>query len=52
MLRVELPRRRKRGRNKRRFMDAVREDKTVVEVTEEDAEDRNSWRRKIRCGDP
>ena len=31
-------------------MDAVRED--MVEVTEEDAEDRNKWRWKINCGDP
>ena len=23
-----------------------------VEVTEEDTEDRNNWRWKIRCGDP
>ena len=39
MLRVELPGRRKRGTHKRRFMDAVREDMTVDEVTEEDAQD-------------
>ena len=42
----------KRGRRKRRFMDAVREDMTAVEVTEEDAEERAEWRRRIRCGDP
>ena len=28
----------------------VRED--MVEVTEEEAEDRNKWRWKIHCGDP
>ena len=33
-------------------MDAVREDMADLEVTEEDTEDRNNWRRKIRCGDP
>ena len=33
-------------------MDPVREDMAVVEVTEEDADDRTKWRRKIRCGDP
>ena len=33
-------------------MDAVREDIAVVEVTEEDAKDRNKWRQAIRCGDP
>ena len=52
MLRMELPGKRKRRRHKRRFMDTVKEDMTEVQVTEEDAEDRNSWRWKIRCGDP
>ena len=33
-------------------MDAVREDMAVVEVTEEDAEDRTEWRWRIHCGDP
>ena len=52
MPRMELPRKRKRGRPKRRFMDVVKEDMAEVEVTEEDTVDRNNWRRKIRCGDP
>ena len=52
MLRMELPGKRKRGRPKRRFMDVVKEDMAEVEVMEEDAVDRNNWRRKIRCGDP
>ena len=51
MLRMELPGKRKRGRPKRRFMDVVKEDMAEVEVTEEDTEDRNNRRRKIRCGD-
>ena len=33
-------------------MDAVREDMTAVEVTEEDADERTEWRRRIRCSDP
>ena len=33
-------------------MDAVREEMTAVEVTEEDAEERTGWRGIIRCGDP
>ena len=33
-------------------MDAVMGGMRVVEVTEEDAEDRARWRRMIRCGDP
>ena len=50
MLRMELPGKRKRGKPERRFMDAVREDMAVVEETEEDADDRTKWRRKICCG--
>ncbi len=49
---MELPGKRKRGRRKRRFMDVVKEDMAEVEVTEEDTEDRNNLRWKIRCGDP
>ena len=40
MLRMELPRKRKCGWPKRRFMDAVREDMTEDEVTKKDADDR------------
>ena len=36
MRRMELPGKRKQGRPKRRFMDAVREDMAEAEVTEED----------------
>ena len=53
MLTMELPEKRKRGgRPKMRFMDAVREDVTAVEVTEEDAEEKTEWRWRIGCGDP
>ena len=52
MLRMELPGKRTRRRPKRRFMDVVKEDMADVEVTQEDTEDRNNWRWKIRCGDP
>ena len=51
MLRMELPGKKKRGRQKRRFMDVVKVDMAEVEVTEEDTEDRNNSRWKIRCGD-
>ena len=37
---------------KRMFMDVVREGMAEVEVTEEDTEERNNWRCKIRCSDP
>ena len=43
MLTMELPGKRKRGRPKRRFMDAVREGMTAVEVTEEEAGERADW---------
>ena len=49
---MELPGKRKQLMPKRRFRDAVRENMAVAEVTEEDAEDRNEWRWKIRCGNP
>ena len=52
MLRMELPGKKKRGRPKRRFMNVAKEDMADVEVTEEDTEDRNNWRRKICCGEP
>ena len=41
-----------RGKQKRRFIDALIEDMTVVEVTEEDAKYRNKSRWKIHCGEP
>ena len=52
MLTMEMPEKRKRGRSKMRFMNAVREDMAEAEVTKEDAEDRTKWRWKIHCGDP
>ena len=45
MLRMKLSGKRKRGRPKGRFMDVVKEDMAEVEVTEEDIEDRNNWRK-------
>ena len=41
---------RKRGRPKRRFMDAAREDMAVVEVREQDTDHTTKWRCKLRCG--
>ena len=52
MLRMELPGKRKWGTPKRRFMDPVREDMAVVEVTEEDADDRTKWRQKSAVATP
>ena len=51
MLRMELTGKTKRGRPKRRCVDVVKEDMAEVEAMEEDTEDRNTWRWKIRGGD-
>ena len=44
MLRMELPGKRKRRRPKRRFIDPVRKDMAVVDVTKEDAHERTKSR--------
>ena len=50
MMEMELPGKRRRGRPKRRFLDAVKEDMQEVGVKETDVEDRKMWRMMIRCG--
>ena len=52
VLEMELPGKRKVGRPKRRFMDAVKEGMKEDGANEGDVNDRSIWRRKIRCGDP
>ena len=52
MMEMELPRKRRRGRPKRRFLDVVKEDMKEVGVKEMDIEDREMWRIMIRCGHP
>ena len=52
VLETFVPGRRKRGRPKRRWLDSISEDMREGGVTEEEAQDRDVWRRKIRCGDP
>ena len=52
MMEMELPGKRRRGRPKRRFLDAVKEDMREVGVKETDVEDRKMWRMMIRCGHP
>ena len=52
MMEMELPGKRRRGRPKRRFLDAVKEDMQEVGVKETDVEDRKMWRMMIRCGHP
>ena len=43
---------RNEGRPKSRFMDAVREDMAVIDVTKEDADDITKWRWKFYCDAP
>ena len=52
IMEMELPRKRKTGRPKRRFLDVVKEDMEEVGVKETDIEDRKMWRMMIRCGHP
>ena len=52
MMEIVLPGKRRRGRPKRRFLDAVNEDMREVGVKETDVEDRKMWRMMIRCGRP
>ena len=52
MMEMELPRKRKRGRPKRRFLDVVKEDMGKVGAKEKDVEYRKMWRMMIRCGHP
>lgn len=51
LLSLELPGRKSRRRPKRRSVDPVNEDMKVA-VKGEDAEDRVSWRKMIRRGEP
>ena len=51
MMEMELPGKR-RGRTKRRFLDAVKEDMWEVGVKETNVEDRKMWRMMICCGHP
>ena len=52
MMEMELPRKRKRGRPKKRFLDVVKEDIGKVGAKETDIENRTVWRQMIRCGYP
>ena len=52
ILEMELPGRKRRGRPKRRFMDAVKEYMLVVGVRVEDTRKRLKWKMVIRCGNP
>ena len=52
IMEIELPGKRRRGRQKRRFLDVVKEDMGEVGVKETDVEDIKVWRMMIRCGHP
>ena len=50
IMEMELLRKRKRGRPKRRFLDVVKEDMGEVGAKETNVEDRTVWIMMIRCG--
>ena len=52
MMEIELPRKRKRGRPKRRFLDVVKKDMGKVGAKKTDVENRTVWRNMICCGYP
>ena len=52
MLEMEPPGKRRRGRPARRYMDGIKEDMEMKGLRKEMANDRETWRRMIRCGNP
>ena len=49
---MEVPRKRRRGRPNRRWMDTIGNDLSEKELSREDTQDRAKWRRLIRHIDP
>ena len=49
---MEIEGKRPRGRPKRRWMDAIRDDMKACHVTEDDTADREKWKQKTRKADP
>ena len=49
---MELPGSRRKGRPKRRYMDAVNQDMQVVGVRVEDTKNRSKWKAVTHCGNP
>ena len=49
---MEVPRKRRRGRPKRRWLDSIRNDLSERELSREDTQDHAKWRRLIRHIDP
>ena len=51
---MEIPGRRRRGRPKTRWKDSVKRDMAEVGLTPEVAQERNTWRRRVKdhCSDP
>ena len=49
---MEVPGKRRRGRPKRRWLDSIRNDLSERGLSEEDAQDRPTWRRPTRHIDP
>ena len=52
MMEMELPRKRKTGRPKRRFLDVAKKDMGEIGAKETEVENRTVWRKMIRCRYP
>ena len=49
---AEVQGHRSRGRQRKRWIDAVREDLKLLRLTDDDVENRDKWRRRIHVADP
>jgi len=52
IMKAEVVGRRSRGRQKKRWRDKIQEDLTALQLTADDASDRDSWRKRIHAADP
>jgi hypothetical protein len=52
IMKAEVYGRRSRGRQKKRWEDAIREDMKQLKLKNEDTKDRGKWKRRIRVADP
>ena len=52
IMKADVYGRRSRGRQKKRWEDAIREDMKHLKLKNEDTKDRGKWKRRIRVADP
>jgi polyphosphate kinase 2 (PPK2 family) len=51
-MKAEVHGHRSRGRQRKRWIDAVNEDLKELRLTDDDAEDRDEWRKRTHVADP